>query len=291
MKEVPTQHRIETVFVNTVSDNMSRFPKREIASAAKAKELLARMGYPPVEMAIAMIRGGNNFEVSENDFRIAHSIWGKFIASLKGKTHKMSSLVGDISLRPLVVQQQQVLSVDVIFIDNTAVLTGISTLLDLTLASSLIRLDLSKPSRVAPIVKGALEDMSCTLKSRNFSVRVIMSDGEGAIGKIVPHLRGLGIEVDISAAGCHVARIERRIQMVKERARVHICGRIPFTLTDLGNTMLVLYCVSRINCQQSGSRPGGLSPDGGLMGRLSGRLWGLCCVRRSQHQQHNGVAD
>ena len=130
-----------------------------------------------------------------------------------------------------------------IFIDNTAVLIGVSTPLDLTLASSLIRLDLSKPSRVAPIVKGALEDMLCTLKSRNFSVRVIMSDGEGAISKIVPHLRALGIEVDISAAGGHVARIERRIQMVKERARAHICGRIPFTLTDLGNTMLVLYCV------------------------------------------------
>ena len=156
---------------------------------------------------------------------------------------------------------------DVIFKDNTAVLIGVSTPLDLTLASSLIRLDLSKPSRAAPIVKGALEDMSCTLKSRNFSVRVIMSDGEGAIGKIVPHLRALGIEVDISAAGGHVARIERRIQMVKERARAHICGRIPFTLTDLGNTMLVLYCVSRINCQQSGSRPGGLSPRELFSGR------------------------
>ena len=68
MKEVAIQHRIEKVLVNTVSNNMSRFTKREIASAAKARELLARMRYPPVEMAIAMIRGGNNFEVSENYF-------------------------------------------------------------------------------------------------------------------------------------------------------------------------------------------------------------------------------
>ena len=61
MKGVPTQHSDETVLVNTVSDNMSRFTKREIASAAKARELLARMGYLPVEMAIAMVRGANNF--------------------------------------------------------------------------------------------------------------------------------------------------------------------------------------------------------------------------------------
>ena len=77
VKRVPTQHRGEMVLVNTVSENMSRFTKREIASAAKARELVARMGYPPVEMVIAMVRGGNNFRVSENDFRIAHSIWGE----------------------------------------------------------------------------------------------------------------------------------------------------------------------------------------------------------------------
>ena len=155
----------------------------------------------------------------------------------------MKTPVADISQTPALVQKEQVLAVDIVFIDNTAVLIGVSTPLDLTLSSSLIRLDLTKPSRSAPVVKAALEDMICTLKSRNFSVGVIMSDGEGAVGKIVANLMALGIEVDISAAGGHVARIERRIQMVKERCRAHICGRLPFTLNDLGNTMLVLYCV------------------------------------------------
>ena len=70
----------------------------------------------------------------------------------------------------------------------------------------------------------------------------------------------LGIEVDITGAGGHVARIERRIQMIKERVRAHICGRLPFTLSFLGMSMLILYCVSRINYQPSGPRPGGPSP-------------------------------
>ena len=74
VKRVPTKHREEMVLVNTVSDNMMRYTKQEIASAARARELLGRMGYPPVEMAIAMVRGGNNFNVSENDFRVTHSI-------------------------------------------------------------------------------------------------------------------------------------------------------------------------------------------------------------------------
>ena len=75
----------EQALVTTVRDNMARFTKREVASAAAAREMLARMGYPPVEMAIAMIRGGNNFSVSEDDFRNAHTIWGKCLASLRGK--------------------------------------------------------------------------------------------------------------------------------------------------------------------------------------------------------------
>jgi hypothetical protein len=300
VKGVPTQHSDETVLVNTVSDNMSRFTKREIASAAKARELLARMGYPPVEMAIAMVRGGNNFKVSENDFRIAHSIWGKCLASLQGKTHKMKTPIADISLCAPLAQKQQILAVDIAYVDNTAVLIGVSTPLDLTLSNSLIRFDSTKPSRSAPVVKAALDEMISTLTSRSFTVKVIMSDGEGAIGKIVPNLRALGIEVDISAAGGHVARIERRIQMVKERCRAHICGRLPFTLTDLGNTMLVLYCVSRINCQQSGSRPGGLSPrelfsgrrvDGTLDFRAAFGDYAVCTVPNTNNTMESRTED
>ena len=287
----PTQP-IEQAMVATVGSNMAMFTKREVASAAKAKELLARMGYPPVEMAIAMIRGGNNFSVSEADFRNAHTIWGKCLASLRGKTHKKSSPVADIALTPAKAQQEQVLSVDIMYLDTTAILVAVSTPLDLTLAVSLIRLDTGKPSRAAAIVKPALDEMVCVLKSRNFLVHLIMSDGEGAIGKMRLDLMALGIEVDISAAGGHVARIERRIQMVKERARAHICGRLPFTLSDLGNTYLALYCVSRINCQQSGSRPGGISPrelfsgrrvDGNLDFRAAFGDYAVCTVAKTDN--------
>ena len=77
----------------------------------------------------------------------------------------------------------------------------------------------------------------------------------------------MGIEVDISGAGGHVARIERKIQMIKERVRAHICGRLPFTLTLFGLSMLILYCVSRVNFQFSVSRPGGPSPRENFTGQ------------------------
>ena len=60
--------------VATVASNMLKYSKREIESAANARELLARMGYPSVENAIVMIKGGDNMGVTERDFRVAHDI-------------------------------------------------------------------------------------------------------------------------------------------------------------------------------------------------------------------------
>ena len=122
------------------------------------------------------------------------------------------------------------------------------------------------------MIKKGLNDIISAFLSRNFEVSLIMSDGEGAVGKLKLYLNKLGIEVDISGAGGHVARIERRIQMIKERARAHMCGRLPLQLTKEGLSTLILYCVFRINYQYSGSRPGGMTPREAFTGRTVNAL-------------------
>jgi Reverse transcriptase (RNA-dependent DNA polymerase) len=256
-----------SALVATVAENIARYTKREVAAAGKARELLARMGYPSVESAISMLKGGSNFDVCEYDFRVAHAIWGKDLATIRGKSKKVSTRAADITLTSSLVQQEQALSVDIMFVETVASLVAVATPLDLTFAMSLFSIDLLRPSRAASMVKKGLDDIIALLSSRNFKVKLIMSDGEGAIGKLRPYLNSIGVEVDVSGAGGHVARIERRIQMVKERMRSHMCGRIPFTLNILGIAMLVLYCVSRINFQHSGSRPGGLTPREAFSGQ------------------------
>ena len=61
--------------------------------------------------------------------------------------------------------------------------------------------------------------------------------------------------------------IERRIRMIKERARADIAHKLPYNLTTLGIAMLVLFCVSRLNFQVSHSRVGGASPRELFSGR------------------------
>ena len=258
---------VEHALVETVTENLRKYTKREVASAKNARELLARMGYPAVEEAISMLRDGSDFKVSEYDFRVADSIWGKDIASLKGKTTKRKSLKPNTVLAPSVVQLQQILAIDIMFVEQIALLVAVSYPLDLTLGVSLEFTDSGKPSRSAESVKKCLDIIMSTLLSRNFSISLVMTDGEGAIGKLIPYLNKLGIEVDVSGAGGHVARVERRIRVIKERIRSHVCGRLPFALTINGLSMLALYCISRINYQHSGSRPGGVPPREAFSGQ------------------------
>ena len=134
----PTFHpNRETALVATVSENMRKYTKREVESAGAARELLARMGYPSVENAIAMIKGGDNMRVTESYFRVAHDIWGKDVTSMRGKTKKRTTPVADMIITSPFVQRQQVLSVDIMFVDSVPSLVAVSTSLDLVLAVTL----------------------------------------------------------------------------------------------------------------------------------------------------------
>jgi hypothetical protein len=123
--------------VETVDENMKRYIKREIGGATRAREMLSRMGYPSVQQAIAMVESGVNFDITAHDFRIAEAIWGADIASLKGKTRKLGAVPADMVIAPIIEQQYQVLSIDIMFIDGVATLVGLASPLGLTTAATL----------------------------------------------------------------------------------------------------------------------------------------------------------
>ena len=218
------------------------------------------MGFSPVSQAIEIATRGVNFMVTGTDFQIANDIiWGSDIASLKGTTKKQSSKIADIHISKLTLQQEQILSVDVIYVEGVPSLIGLATPLDLTVAVSLLS---------TSIIRDGILGFISTLLLRKVVTRLIMSDGEGAVGKITRELNQMGIEVDVSGAGGHVACIERKIQTVKGSTRTIMqSDYLPYTLTHLGVAMLVLFCVSRLNYQSSGTGGRFESPRVAFSGR------------------------
>ena len=147
---IPTSHPQQAdILVTTVAENMVRYTKREVLGARKARDLLARLGYPSVQNAIAMLRDGTGFDVTAYDFQVADAIWGPDIASLKGKQTKAKSMVPDTTLGVPIVQQQQTLVVDIMFIDQVSTLVAVAYPLDLTLGVTLDRTISGKASRAA----------------------------------------------------------------------------------------------------------------------------------------------
>ena len=259
----------ESALVQTVEENLQFYSKKEVAKAREARELLAKMGFPSVANAIKMVESGSGFSVTAEDFRRADSIWGMDVSSLKGKTKKRSTSSPDYTLVNKSSQTMQVLSIDIMYLEKIPILIGVAHPLDYTLVSDLLTVSKDRSSRSAATVFRGIKYFRSVLASRGFTSPVIMSDGEGSIGALVEELRLLGVEIDISGAGGHVSRIERRIQVVKERVRAHMCHHLPFTLTNVGITMCAMYCVSRLNYQPSGTRVAGESSRSLFLGRTA----------------------
>jgi hypothetical protein len=77
-----------TFNINTVSDNLSQYTKRQVQGAQQARTLYATLGYPSIKDYKWMIQSNQikDCPVTVEDVVNAHVIWGKKIATLKGKT-------------------------------------------------------------------------------------------------------------------------------------------------------------------------------------------------------------
>ena len=189
------------------------------------------------------------------------------MASVKGKTTKRATATADISIKARIVQKEQVLSIDIMFIDKIAILIGLATPLGLTIGYSLNNLVLKKSSRSAEHVRKGIAHFLGVLGSQGFTTSIIMSDGEGAVVTLVDELGKLGVDVDISGAVAHVVRIVRRIRVIKERLRAHVSYHLPFILSSVGIAMCALYVISRLNYEPAGEREWGPSPREAFIGR------------------------
>jgi hypothetical protein len=125
---------------------------------------------------------------------------------------------------------------------------------------------MAKPSRAAAAVKKGIDYFMGVMQSQDFKAKLIISDGKEAVAKLKTKMNLLGVEVDISGAGGHVARVERRIQVLRERMRSHV-NVLPFALSLLCLSLLALYCVSRLNYEPSSTREWGASPRELFLGR------------------------
>jgi hypothetical protein len=113
------------IFGETVSGNKKGFTQRQIKGAEAARALYATLSYPSWKDYKWVIRSNQikDCPVTVQDVNVAHTIWGKNIAALKGKTtrSKPAPVARDFVKVPvelLNLHREVFLTVDIIFVNK-----------------------------------------------------------------------------------------------------------------------------------------------------------------------------
>ena len=225
---VPEQN-VGMAFVNTVSENKERFSKRQLKGAQLAKELYAKLVYPSLKDFKWAITSNQikDCPVTVNDIDVATEVWGKDISALKGKTtrRKPVPVQGNIMKVPkdfMRLHQDVFLTLDIFFVtaQNPFLLT-LSRKIDFTSATHLA-------NRKLETIYAAFKEVYQFYRHRGFRIETVHCDGEfQPLGKLIESLPKEP-RVNLTSANEHVPEIERRIRVVKERARA-VRHALPFT--------------------------------------------------------------
>eukprot|EP01042_Synura_sphagnicola_P036465 gene36465-biopygen6423 len=236
--------RLEEVYVTTVEDTKKAFTKYEVERADRARELLARLGYPSTAKAIQILNSGGiiNCDITSSDLLRAEEIYGPSIASLKGKTVK-NTATPNKDEEPVIGLQEaehQTMNVDIMYVKGIPFLLNILTPLRMMFAARL-------KSKTTQSIFAALTGQISDISARAFKPSKLRCDPEAGFTAMKDTLsQEYGVTVDAVGAGEHVRIVERGIRTIKERVR-GIVNTLPFKLCSMLLVLLVLFCVSRIN--------------------------------------------
>ena len=241
-EEEPINHHVN---VNTVTENKAKYSKRDIAQADLALQLIERLAFPSDRSAVNIINSSTimNLPVSAEDVKRAFQIYGKNIASIRGKNTTRASR--PIPVERSLFQADTAVEVfaDIFFVDSEAYLAAIIKPQEAVIAVHLA-------NRSSSSLQAAINKIISRLASHSKHISTLHTDGEGGLQPIIEWIEKQEIVVDVAGAGEHVKVIERAIREIKERCRA-ILSALPYCLPTVLMQWLIFFVISRINLTPS----------------------------------------
>lgn len=193
------------------SEREKNHSTKEIAAARNARTMMRRLYYPADSALVRTITKGALVECNTTgrDVVLATDIYGKDVASLKGKTKESKPKSYKTLLVPTMSQKEQTVYADVFHWRKVDFVLFIVKPLRLVMVQWIPRVDVEN-------MKRAVLTLCTKIESRGYSVTEIVVDPEKALAGLV----GL-IPKNVLVVGSrmHVADAEVEIRTVKERIR------------------------------------------------------------------------
>jgi len=208
------------IHVNTIRQNFEGFTKHQIKAADRARRLMCMVATPSPRDFQAMVR--HNFlkdcPVTNDDIKIADAIYGpRTLAEIRSKTVRLkpARVVTDLVDIPrgfFTLHNKVTLVADVMFVNGIAFLVSASRNINLITIEH-------APKCTASNLGIILNRILRVYNKAGFTVQILLMDNE--FDKVRDHIST--VDLNTPAASEHIGEIERRIRLIKERARGIVC--------------------------------------------------------------------
>ena len=237
-------------YTTTVAENEKAYSKTEVTGARAARQLMRRLFYPPDSVLVKILAGGSmlNSPVTPHDVIRATQIYGKDVASLKGRTTYGGPVKTDVLLVPKSLQREQHVHADIFYWRGEQFILFVVKPIMMLLAQWL------PVNKTAEVMIAGVNKLLGKVRSRGYVVEYISTDPEKALAK----LDGLVDAVwETVGSRSHEEHVEREIRFVKERLRATEHG-LPFRVALRLIRWMVYGCLSAINATRIGDN--GITP-------------------------------
>jgi hypothetical protein len=234
---------IELMLVNTVRENFKGYPRHDVERAREARRIQGMIANPTKRKFAGMVREKllTNCPITMHNIENANQIFGPDLANLRGKTTRAKLdhvRVEYARIRTDFIQPHKYVTLvaDVMFVN------GLPFLVRSLRGISLVTIK-HLPSRTAKHLVHTLERVFRIYGSAGFVVQTTMMDMEfDKLKDLLTH-----VALNTSAAREHVGKIERKIRVIKERARETI-NTLPYKkLPRLMVIKLLHFCMMWMN--------------------------------------------
>ncbi len=234
-------------FLETVDENKAMFTNKQIASADKARNLHAGLAFLSMSDYKWALQANllQDCPVTVQDLSVALKIWGPSVAMMQGKTVRKTPppVQQSIILIPKEIRQRHkkvTLVIDIFFVNKIPFFVTLSLRICFLSATHMA-------NRKAITIFKALRSMFLFYLQRGFTVVFIKADGEFAPLQEWMHTLFGAPKLNLTSANEHVAEIEQKIRVIKERVR-EVIYSLPFNaIPQIMLTHAVLFVTKQLN--------------------------------------------